>query len=424
MISAANDALLVDLVRRLTSEASVFNFLFVRDPLSDISLLCSPLRLHHSLVTTRTTAATESSHNHLQVLDHVTTSTTLHVPGFSIDDTSVGLCLHSRSVTKHFRVLQPRKHLLHVSRFASFEGSGHRVEVREEPGGENAIHITLTTLRGLRRKSEHTFSFERLAFTYEDMKSQNGMFEIRDKLTKISKTEYCRACPVCNVSASASCRCSWRSRRANEVLDFSSLRHNVGLYCGDFSGGCMVELFRHGVQALHASLSCRDAARVEADARGERRREMKERGVALSLATYRLGSEGGRVERGAGVENGLDEGSRLACVLASGVAAEAVPGEGGEGRREKNRLAAARSNLKRKWRNKSLRLHLVILRQRVAELREREHELKCERVGLLQRCFVEGHVGGGAGVELLSPAEEDADSAARGVMVDVAPVVE
>lgn len=92
------------------------------------------------------------------------------------------------------------------------------------------------------------------------------------------------------------------------------------------------------------------------------------------------------------------------CGMNSGCASSSGGEEGGGGRervsglgrKERNRLAAAKSNMKRKRQTHELRLTLVILRQKVVMLRERENMLRVERAQLGLRVMTEvGEVGVG-----------------------------
>lgn len=283
------------------------------------------------------------------------------------------------------------------------------------------VEIVLTTLRSPKRKSQLRLTLDAAAPAFTATDSPPDLDSLvalmRANLTQLAKTEYCRDCPVCATPAAVTCRCRLPPAAARHVLDFSHNEPNVRLYTGDYQGGAGVELFRAGVQALTASLECTDSSCVMVDpAAGT---VLQQKAIRNRLSSYRL--EPLRelkpkevVAKGECVVEGKPQDDTAAQLARLLTAADfeyqdlslvmGGPDAGKDGssrssresvveapkcRKEKNRMAAARSNLKRKWRNKLLRLNLVILRQRIAELREIENELRCEQMWLKQRCRLE-----------------------------------
>lgn len=416
MLSSANEALLREVAAKLTAEQWIFDFLFKADCLSDISLLTSPLRLRHALLTVRDTTAVEASANHAQVLDYHATSTTLNIPAFALDGVTVGLCAHERTVEKRWPFLQPARHALHFTRFARFDAANAMLAVRHAPAHAD-LEVELTTLRSPKRKSELRFSLDGAAPAFAGaaaLDPDNLVALMRSNLTQLSKTEYCRICPVCAAAPAASCRCRTPGARARHVLDFAHNEPNITLYTGEYTGGAGVELFRTGVQALTASLECTDSMSIRVDPSAVS--VLQQKAIRNRLSSYRLApmryvpkSDGAKKEPHMNAKStGDDTASQLAHLLtaadfeypdlslvlggpdaAKDASSKDSGAEAGMCRKEKNRMAAARSNLKRKYRNRSLRLNLVILRQRIAELRELENELRCEQMWLKQRCRLE-----------------------------------
>lgn len=298
----------------------------------------------------------------------------------------------------------------------------------------------LTRIRSPKRKTEIRLSLRGSAASFAALERDEVVPEMRHRLTQLAKTEFARECPRCGAAAAAVCRCVVGARHARHLLDFSGHRKNMRRFVGRYAGGAAVELFRDGVQALHASLECEEEAEVDW-ARREGIDELLQRAVRNRLLHYRLGKEEegmgsyeelGRVlvDRGFGKtaeeeetkEDAVGELARMLTAkefeaVEADVEMEKEGSSEGMGRREKNRMAAKRSNLKRKWKNKSLRLNVVIMRQRIAELRERESELRCEQMWLQERCGVElegvdgssvggstgGSEGGSAALEECSP---------------------
>lgn len=411
MVSNANEALLQDLLDRLTTEQSIFDFLFKRDPLSDITMLTSPLRRRYITLTNGTTSAEEASLNHLQVLDYTAKCTTIHIPAFSIDGITVGLAVHDRSISKKCAFLQTSGNKIHFTRFARFEQSGVLVHVREE-AAYACVQISCTTLRSAKRKSEVTFAFERCNFDYNSMRDHDAVQKLTQRLTKLSKIEYCRACPSCRALAGTACKCKVMGTAPLHLLDFSHEKENASFFAGDYTGSASVELLRDGMPALHASLECSDNTIAETQDDGVYVETLLSRAIRNRLSSYRLrprqrvgtevkcnaGDENDMVLQklmliaGVGEEESEESGKSEECAGDSGRSDDnGRSGERGRalGRREKNRMAAARSNMKRKWRNKSLRLNLVILRQKIEDLREMESELRCEQEWLRHQCRLE-----------------------------------
>lgn len=176
-----------------------------------------------------------------------------------------------------------------------------------------------------------------------------------------------------------------------------------------------MELFRGGAQALTASLECTDQNQLLVDpllVTTLQQKAIHDRLSSHQLAPLRELTQPQIVAKRQRIEGGFredpDDAAELARMLTKAefermdlsiVMGEEDGGKDGSSRessgsssmcrKEKNRIAAARSNLKRKWRNKVLRLNIVILRQRIAELREVETKLRCEQMWLKQRCHLE-----------------------------------
>lgn len=102
------------------------------------------------------------------------------------------------------------------------------------------------------------------------------------------------------------------------------------------------------------------------------------------------GSSSGRYRRARGTgqehESKQNENSLSPATAGARVGKERTPlderAARAEERRRRNRLAAAKSNVKRKIRNETLKRDLSEARQRVSELREKEKELRAENVRL------------------------------------------
>lgn len=402
MLSASNEALLSEVCSALCSHAWIRSFLLNSDILSDISLLSSPLRLRHALGQTLVSSGVEPASNHAQVLDHRTVTTSLCIPAFSLDGATVGLLVHSRTVTKRWPFLQPAPDALHFARFARFDDAGLLLEAREA-AGRAELELVLTRLRSPKRKTEIRLSLRGSAASFAALQKDELVPAMRRRLTQLAKTEFVRKCPRCGADAAVVCRCVVEARGARHLLDFAAHQKNARRFAGEYAGGAAVELFRDGVQALHANLECEEKGEVDWG-RGEGVDGLLQNAVRNRLSYYRLGKEGGlkgnrEVARGMEVAKEEDEDAvgELASMLTAkefedseiDMGVEKEGSSGGMDRREKNRMAAKRSNLKRKWRNKSLRLNVVIMRQRIAELRERESELRCEQMWLQQRCGLE-----------------------------------
>lgn len=406
MLSASNEALLSEVCSTLCSHAWIRSFLLNVDILSDISLLSSPHCLSHTLLQTLISSGIEPASNHAQVLDHRTVTTSLSVPAFSLDGATVGLLIHSRTVSKRWPFLQPAPDALHFSRFARFDDAGLLLEVREAAGSAE-LELLLTRLRSPKRKTEIRLSLRGSAASFAALQRDELVPAMRRRLTQLAKIEFARECPRCGAEAAMVCKCVVEARGARHLLDFVAHRRNARRFAGEYAGGAAVELFRDGVQALHANLECEEKGEVDWG-RGEGVDRLLQKAVRNRLSYYRLGKEGGMkgdgelvtVIGGKGLELGKvedeDAMGELARILGKEfedseieVRVEKEGSSGGLDRREKNRMAAKRSNLKRKWRNKSLRLNVVIMRQRIAGLRERESELRCEQMWLQQKCGLE-----------------------------------
>lgn len=357
----------------------MFSFLFQSDTLSDMSLLTSPHRSNHTALLRLSTRAHEPSAAHAKVLDHHTTSTTICIPAFSLDNVTAGLLVHDKNIQKCWPLSSRRA--LHLSRFIRFENDGALIEVRDLPGGVSELVYTIS--RSSRRKTVACLSVEGV----KDSDMKNLEERLIKGLSSLTKVEYCRRCVVCGTEAGGVCRCVVRGSVGRHLLDFSSNARNAAVFVGDWSGGAGLELFREGVQALCVGLECEEKGVVEMGVGGrDEVSALVQRAIRDRLGCYRTPPG-----RGVRVEGGSEECERMAEMLARGgtdkLGVDGGIGKGG--RREKNRMAAARSNLKRKWRNKSLRLGVVILRDRISELREVEGMLRNEQMWLRQRCRAE-----------------------------------
>lgn len=413
MLSATTEALLAELCATLCRHSWIRNFLLNADPKSDISLLSSPLARRHALSRTRHVSAHEPNSNHAYVLDHRTAASTVHIPAYSLDGVTVGLSVRERTVSKPYHALQPPPHSLSFARFALFDAAALLLEARPAAGATET-ELVLTSLRTLRRKTRVALLLRGRAAALAAVPPPHLPRHLAQSLLQLSKTEYSRACPRCapaGAAAAAACRCEVDAFRGRHLLDFAPYQRSMQRFAGAYAGGVSLEFFKDGVQTMHANLECEETAHVErpcaqhvdrvrdramwnrlqyqclAKARGEGKAE--ERGGSR-LVEARMPEEGGL---------GSDPIARLAKVL---MASELPAGEGeggdkgkrasaaGLNRREKNRMAAKRSNLKRKKNNKNLRLMLMVMRQHIAELKDKETELRCEHMWLRERWHTEG----------------------------------
>lgn len=354
----------------------------MQDPLSDITLLTTPYSDAYTTLFSHNSVATEPSDSHRQLLDHETERDVYHIPAFSIDSVTVGLCISQDNVKKRWPFIQPAPHMLHFSRYARFRNAIIYVS-RRSPD----IEIRSIVLRSAKRKTAVSLTIRETTFDYESF-SVNTIFK---SLSDLCKIEYCRSCPHCTETVTESCKCKINSMPQVHLLDFRSEAYNMSLHTGQYHGGANIEYFREGEQALHANLEATDCVQIEINPKLVQ--HLSDLAIRNRLSAYSLKP---RKKTLSCLKSDIfDQVTQWAMTLASSDNpiddCSSVSGDSCTGkdvnRRRKNRIAAARSNLKRKVRNKNLRLSLVILRQQIAELRAREDHLRCEQSWLRQRCM-------------------------------------
>lgn len=423
---------LQQLLTHITTRRWLYDFLFNDDPLADLVVLrtqrCKAF-LYQSTTTTK-----EPTNSHYTLLDERTEQLSLCVPHFTSDDITAGIVAHERTVNSDFPDLRPEPQNFQLARFARMSSPPLNLQVRALPD-RSAIEVTMTFLPSTKRQSWFQFTFNGDPFHHhyasDDRTSYPDIDELRIALAKFSKAELCRACPHCHVPATTCCKC-------DTGLDFNLPKHPYdlhterrcnSLYRGSYTGVVMVDYLRNGDPALHANLDCTHY--VEGVTDSFKKSKLLETAVQWSAVQIPLQTQRRRNR----VENGVDENCNPAysdyCAdgsvdeqsglsrpndFATNIAEKLIQKQMSTTKQEntkqeleiisvephditslppidheiyrktRNRLSAAKSNTKRKWRNRSMRLQVVILRQRLSTLREKENALKCDREWLRQQC--------------------------------------
>lgn len=397
MLSRANSTPLTEIASAL-SERWVFNYIFKSDAIAGISLLTTPQQLQHATTCIRKTSAFERSKNHAGIFNFETREHSFYIPGHTIDGITTGLAVHERTMQRTLPLLPNSRNTVQYTRFVRHE-SGCIVEVRLDACGD--VHISHTTIRSPKRKSVVTLQLERPQLTHEDVANGFSQRAIAT-ITQISKTEYCRSCPVCGVEATTHCSCRILDSRPTHLMDYSKEAANMGVYAGRYEGDSVVEMFRGGEQELQTLLKCKDFVEVKRDDKLRHKlMELCLQHCINSSVEQVLLHQADVVQAPVDRQVVKQEDSVQSLELQYDEVAERLlpPEDGGEyedderlrewteelspkneegdgDRREKNRMSAAKSNLKRKRKNKLLRMNLVILREKVASLRELEGDLK------------------------------------------------
>lgn len=389
ILPAGADALLHELLSKLTSKDWVYEFLFQSDTLSDTALLTSPHAIQHAIVTKHITTATESANNYMQVLDHHTQSTIITLPAFSTDGITLGVRIADTTTTRPWPCPPPAPNTQTLSRWARFDTNAWEIEVRH--CAQQQVQIFATRIPSPKRKTI-------LSITLDNPPKDSNILKqsIQHYISRLFRSELCRSCPACQAPAAAPCRCRHATLSPTHLLDLTPGFVIANLFSGKYSGSANIHLFRKGHVALQACLSCTDHVVIIGGI--DTAKEILQKATRHALA-----SQPGiktiekpvleKMDQISYQQTGVgDEVMKLADALAKAEVKEESESSGsGSGsfkldRKERNRIAAKKSNLKRKLRNKSLRLTLVILRQRVEELRDREIELIREQSWLRQRC--------------------------------------
>lgn len=420
---------LQQLIAHITTRRWLYDFLFNDDPLADLVVLrtqrCKAF-LYQSTTSTR-----EPTNSHYTLLDEQTEQLSLCVPHFTSDGITAGIVVHDRTVDSAFPQLRPEPNNFQLARFARMSSPPLNLQVRALPD-RSAIEVTLTLLPSTKRQSWLQFTFNgdpfHCHYASTDRDSYPHIDELRIALAKFSKAELCRACPFCHVPATTCCKCDGRlqSNHPKHPYDLHTEPRCNSLYRGRYTGVVMVDYLRNGDPALHANLDC--THHVEGVTDAGRKSKLLETAVQWSASQISLQAQRRRnfltdaVDEnrkpypvddsvdGSGDEQSpqKDFATDIADMLIQKQMSAAKqdvtkqelkiisvgshdlnslpPMDHEVYRKTRNRLSAARSNTKRKWRNRSMRLQVVILRQRLNTLREKENTLKCEREWLRQQC--------------------------------------
>lgn len=417
------------LLAQATAHRWLFDFLFNNDPLADLVILRT--QPSNSFLYNTVTTTKEPTNSHYELLDETTHTISLCLPHFTADSITAGLIVHERNDRRQIPLFLPplSKPQLEICRFARFSSPNCSLQVRALPD-RSALHLTLTLLPSTKRQSRLRFIFNGDPFgahcSATGATSYPSVDDLRISLAKFSKSELCRSCPRCHVPPTTSCQCDQQLNliRPEHPYDLSTERRRHSLYRGTYTGVVMVDFLTNGDPALHASLDCTfsvDAANDPKAMVALRERAVHQSALQVSLMkdqkspfnTSRCNDENHRhtvVENSLTAESDNDFASTLAEVLIqeeqmkgakvelikdeSKIMSLALPQLSNSDemthdlyRKTRNRLSAARSNMKRKWRNRSMRLQVVILRQMLNDLREKENSLKFENEWLSRQCF-------------------------------------
>lgn len=417
---------LEQLLAHVTTRRWLFDFLFNDDALADLAVLRT--QRCNSFLYQSTTWTKEPTNSHYTLLDERVDQLSLCIPNFISDDITAGVVIHERTVHTKFPSLRPQPNNFQLARFARMSAPPLNLEVRALPD-RSAIEVSLTLLPSTKRQSCFQFTFNGDPFyqhyTRHDTKTYPTIDELRIALAKFSKSELCRPCPSCHAPPTTCCKCDGtiQFNRAAHPYDLCAERRRNSLYRGRYTGVMMVDYLRNGDPALHANLDC--THHVDGVTRPEDKNRMVEMAVqrsALQISLQarsrtpclhpapdenrnpKLAPDGGSDDErgpadfasaiadelirqqmsGAKVENVKQEMKIISAESHDLTSLQSMDHE--IYRKTRNRLSAARSNTKRKWRNRSMRLQVVILRQRLNTLREKENALKHEREWLYQQC--------------------------------------
>lgn len=418
------------LLTHITTHRWLYDFLFNTDPLADLVILraqrCKSF-LYRSI-----TSTAEPTTSHYNLLDETTHQLSLCIPHFVADDITVGLLVHDRNVARKVQIPAsfPTKVQLGVARFARFTAPSLNLDVRALPD-RSAIEITLTLLPSTKRQTRLHFTFNGDPFyqyaSANVRTSYPTLDDLKMALAKFSKAELCRACPRCHAPATTCCKCDavLKLKTPTHIFDMSVERRRNSLYRGKYTGVIMIDFLRNGDPALHANLDCTYS--VDSICDSNKMTELCEIAVhqsALQVSLQRKRANKNTLPTGhdhthqlhVSYDNPVDRGrlgdfaaifvdtliqnqSSTPKKLSTAISKQEFDVVSADSfgiphidtsdhdlyRKTRNRLSAARSNMKRKWRNRSMRLQVVILREMLTCLREKENALKCENEFLSQR---------------------------------------
>ncbi|CAN8066821.1 unnamed protein product [Agarophyton chilense] len=299
-----------------------------------------------------------------------------------------------------------RKHL-HM-RYARDDTNGKLLAVSAPM--VDIVELEMVTFHSTRRRTRVNARLD--AFTFQQACETEQVEEVIKGLHAISSSRQWRPCPVCGRNeamnlddeGSGDCACALPLSMATEAFDFRNDRANMAFQAGRFYGDCVLRVLEEGAVKVEARLVSQMWTRSTTD-------------------LTRL--MGGQLAYGGGGGNALTSESAATAALQWAVAAQpsgagdhdmqailtacsqaqttssptlkihsaTINKDGGatvmnerarklELRKERNRMAAARSNAKRKERTDLLRDQLHDELQREHQLREREAELRRDNVSL------------------------------------------
>eukprot|EP00177_Eucheuma_denticulatum_P004051 GFKZ01007324.1.p1 GENE.GFKZ01007324.1~~GFKZ01007324.1.p1 ORF type:complete len:541 (+),score=48.63 GFKZ01007324.1:139-1623(+) len=424
----------------------VYDFIFAADLVADISILTSPVQIEHAIAAHISLSGTENTASFAHVFDFSTDLHFSAIPAFSVGAITLGFatleptptnglpaCLNPLSTT-------PR---VQCNRYVRDDDKGIFLMFSDNPhtGLTEIDCITHCSTRQRRRVCArfHTASLRSRLCT------PRGVLHPQDVVTALSYLSVAterRACLVCCKSDESECGCRLPFVRPAHPLDFRNERRNMRLHTGLYEGGSTVRLFSSALPFVITSLTTRSVIKGSLDRevigrlnrfavqdRMGRLRVSPFGGVvglggeetvmdpftmqtpSLSGWSFRdgvgglkdavsllVGSDESRESElsvKGGVKVGDDAGNEDMEVCeerdaggdgsqqsdkGAGVAGGMV--DKAERRRQRNREAAAKSNLKRKIRNETLRRNLKQAKDEVEALTAREKQLREENVKL------------------------------------------
>lgn len=314
-------------------------FLENHDPKSLLSLLTSPLLLNHSTSTVTTTATTDPAST---LLSSTATTYTLYIPAFSIDDTTLGVAItHTTTATPHPLLTPPQA--LHITTFSRSPTT--LINVRDDC----IIHTTLSSPRRRTVTSHHlTQPLKNLDIP-------------PTAISSITKSEFART----------SDHPEQHPEIPSHALDFSKERGLTHLYTGSFHGAAVLQYLYNGTPHRHTNLKIGENVSVA---------DLREHVIDDAVRDVLSRGEVAKPVAGSGVSLVTEELLRRLVGAENGVEIDK-----GVGRRERNRRAAAKSNMKRQFKNRLLRLGVVVYRLRVCRLKQIRKSLIRERFWLRER---------------------------------------
>lgn len=375
-------------------------------------------------------------------------SSIVFVPSFSIENISVGFGVEERSYssTQSFFDLDTAGHFpnevkrqIDTFRYIRDDRRGILILLYTQ---RNHFQFEFIVQQNTRARQRSTSEFERgslLSLLYSDHELQDHM--ILRGLIRLQFVDEVRKCPFCNCAPNHDCACHFPVITARHPLDFSNHTDQMSSHTGSYQGAIHLMKYSNGnengsvtlassitikcpgnpnlIDRLTEFIVARDSSKGQFDHISQPgssfgiHQDSFSCSLPISSSMQPQGSDSnlpvqfqGHTEHGittASFPNtNQSQGSATihheamtAHMTQEEIEAQRQRERKIERKKERNRLSAQRSNMKKKRENDERKATLRMLRQRETELRARERQLREENLRIREQVFgVKPHGGG------------------------------